>query len=58
LLPVVGVEISLLLLLGLSYRRFGLWYGNSAKWFILVPMWAAGLYLLFDSLTTFLPSSF
>lgn len=57
LLPAVGVEICLLLLLGLSYRRFGFWFGRTGKWVILVPLWAAGLYLLFDSLTTFLPAT-
>ncbi len=57
LLPAVGVEVCLLLLLGLSYRRFGFWYGTTGKWFILVPLWVAGLYLLFDSLTTFLPAT-
>ena len=57
LLPVVGLEVCLLLLLGLSYRRIGVWFGSTAKWFILVPVWAAGLYLVFDSLTTFLPST-
>jgi len=57
LLPAVGVELCLLLLLGLSYRRFGFWLGRTGKWFILVPVWAAGLYLLFASLTSFLPET-
>ena len=57
LLPVVGIEVCLLLLLGLSYRRIAVWFGSTGKWFILVPVWAAGLYLLFDTLTTFLPST-
>ncbi len=58
MLPAVGVEVCLLLLLGLSYRRFNGWFGNIGKWFILVPVWSAGLYLLFASLTTFLPETF
>jgi len=57
LLPVVGVEVCLLLLLGLSYGRIAAWFGSTGKWFILVPLWAAGLYSVFDSLTTFLPST-
>ena len=57
LLPAVGVEVCLLLLLGLSYRRFVFWFGTTGKWIILVPLWAAGLYLLFDTLTTFLPAT-
>ncbi len=31
LLPAVGVEVCLLLLLGLSYRRFGLWFGQQRQ---------------------------
>ena len=57
LLPAVGVEVCLLLLLALSYRRFGAWFEAVGKWLILVPLWAAGLYLLFNTLTNFLPSS-
>jgi len=57
LLPAVGVEVCLLLLLGLSYRRFGAWFEAIGKWFILVPLWAAGLYLLFSTLTDFLPAA-
>jgi sortase A len=57
LLPTVGIEICLLLLLGLSYRRFNDWFGHMSRWIVLVPLWVAGLYLLFDSLTKFLPAS-
>jgi len=57
LLPTVGVEVCLLLLLALSYRRFGIWFEATGKWFILVPLWAAGLYLLFGTLTHFLPAA-
>ena len=57
LLPAVGIEVCLLLLLGLSYRRFDLWFGRTGKWVVLVPLWAAGLYLLFASLTGFLPET-
>jgi len=57
LLPAVGVEVCLLLLLALSYRRFGVWFEATGKWLILVPLWAAGLYLLFGTLTGFLPAA-
>ncbi len=57
LLPAVGVEMCLLLLLALSYRRFDIWFEATGKWFVLVPLWAAGLYLLFGTLTEFLPSA-
>jgi hypothetical protein len=58
LLPAVGVEVCLLLLLALSYGRFGIWFSGFGKWFVLVPLWAAGLYLLFTTLTNFLPAAF
>jgi LPXTG-site transpeptidase (sortase) family protein len=57
LLPAVGLEVCLLLLLALAYRRFGTWFGGTEKWLILVPLWAAGLYLLFGTLTHFLPAA-
>jgi sortase A len=57
LLPAVGVEVCLLLLLALSYRRIGTWFQGIGKWFVLVPLWAAGLYLLFTSLTSFFPAA-
>ena len=57
LLPAVGVEVCLLLLLGLSYRRFDYWFERTGKWIVLVPLWIGGLYLLFDTLTKFLPAS-
>jgi sortase A len=58
LLPTVGIEVCLLLLLALSYRRFDIWFETAGKWLILVPLWAAGLYLLFTTLTGFLPAAF
>lgn len=57
LLPAVGIALCLLVLLGMSNRRIGVWFGSRAKWVILVPIWAAGLYLLFSLLTTFLPAT-
>jgi LPXTG-site transpeptidase (sortase) family protein len=57
LLPLVGIEACLLVLLGLSYRRFDGWFGRRSKWVILIPVWAAGLYLLFGTLTAFLPAT-
>ena len=57
LLPAVGVAVCLLLLLALSYRRFDTWFETIGKWLILVPLWAAGLYLLFTTLTGFLPAA-
>ena len=58
MLPLVGIEVCLLMLLGLTYGRFDGWFGRIGKWFILVPVWAVGLYLLFNSLTMFLPATY
>ena len=58
LLPALGVVVCLLLLLALSRRQFSIWFKGFAMWVVLVPLWAAGLYLLFDTLTRFLPPSF
>ncbi len=57
LLPVVGISVCLLLLLALSYRWFNRFFDTTGKWLILVPLWAAGLYLLFTTLTNFLPAA-
>ena len=57
LLPIVLLEVGLLSLLGVGNRRFRGWYGGSGRWLILLPVWAAGLYLLFQSLTSLLPPS-
>lgn len=57
-LPAVAFVLALLVLLGIAYKRFDGWFGKHGKWFILVPVWAAGLYLLFTSLVTFLPDTF
>jgi sortase A len=56
-LPVVVLELGVLLLLGLSNRRFTAWFGRSGRWMILAPIWAGSLYLLFNTLTSFLPTS-
>ena len=58
LLPLVGIEAGLLMLLGLSNRYFTVWFGRSARWVILVPLWICGFYVLFQTLTTFLPASY
>ncbi len=57
LFPVVVLEMGVLLLLGLSNRRFSAWYGGAARWLILVPLWGVALYALFGTLSAFLPSS-
>jgi LPXTG-site transpeptidase (sortase) family protein len=56
-LPIVVLEAGVLVLLGLSYRRFGVWFEGVSRWIILTPIWIAGLYLFFESLATFLPAA-
>jgi LPXTG-site transpeptidase (sortase) family protein len=58
LLPVVVLEAGVLLLLGLSNRRFAGWFGRIGRFAVLTPIWAAGLYLLFGTLIKFLPATF
>jgi LPXTG-site transpeptidase (sortase) family protein len=58
LLPVAILEAGVLMLLGLSNRRFASWYGGVGRWFVLAPIWAAALYALFSTLVNFLPSTF
>jgi sortase A len=55
--PIVILEAGALMLLGLSNRRLSAWYGKVGRWLILTPFWVAGLYLLFQSLATFLPAA-
>jgi sortase A len=55
LLPLVLMEMGLLALLGLSNRRLAGLYGLLGGWLILTPIWIAGFYILFQTLTNFLP---
>jgi sortase A len=57
LLPYVALELGFLLLLALSNRRLAQLFGRSGRWLILSPLWIAGLYVLFQSLASFLPTA-
>ncbi len=57
LLPIVFLEIVLLVLLGLTNRRWAKILGRESKWLILVPIWATLIYLLFPTLSNFLPAA-
>ncbi len=57
LLPFVAFELGFLLLLGLSNVRLCAIFGSFGRWLILSPLWIAGLYVLFQSLSNFLPSA-
>jgi sortase A len=56
--PIVGAVLIALILLGLANRRLRAQFGPVGQWIILTPIWLAGLYLLFVTLTSFLPASF
>ena len=57
LLPLVLLEGALLVLLGLTASRLSRLYGRVGRWLILAPIWAAAIYALFQTLTTFLPAA-
>jgi sortase A len=57
LLPLVLLEVALLVFLGLTNRRWARILGRESKWLILVPIWAALVYLLFGTLSNFLPAA-
>jgi sortase A len=57
LLPVAVLEAGVLMLLGLSNSRFSAWFGGVGRWFILAPLWGAGLYVLFSTLIMLLPAT-
>ena len=57
LVPLVALEFAGLVLLGLAYRKMSKVYGRDGRWLILVPVWIALLYALFETLTNFLPAA-
>jgi sortase A len=57
LLPIVVLEAGFLMLFGLTNRRFTTWFGGVGRWCVLVPLWAVGLYVLFETVTSFLPAT-
>jgi hypothetical protein len=57
LLPVVFLEIALLVVLGLTNRRWSAILGRESRWVVLVPIWAALLMLLYMTLSNFLPAA-
>jgi len=57
LLPLVLAEVGVLVALGLGNRRLAAFYGPVGGWLILTPIWVAGFYALFQTLTNFFPPS-
>ena len=56
-LPAVGVVALVLILLGLAYRRAAPVLRRVVTVVLFIPLWAAGIYLLFLALTYFLPTT-
>ncbi len=56
-IPIVLLELAFLVALGLLFRRLGRWLGRFGQVALLLPLWAVGLYVLFQSLTSLLPPS-
>ncbi len=57
LLPLLFLEIGLMVALGLAFSRMTKVYGHEGRWLILVPIWAAALLALFETLISFLPAA-
>jgi sortase A len=57
LLPLVAVEVALLVALGLTNRRWASYLAGETKWLILLPIWLGLIYLLFSTLSNFLPAA-
>ena len=57
LFPLVLLEVGLLVVLGLTNHRWSRILGREGRWLVLVPIWAAMLFILFETLTNFLPAA-
>jgi len=57
LIPLVLLELGLLVALGLLNGRLARFFGREGRWLVLVPIWLALLFALFQSLTSFLPAA-
>jgi sortase A len=57
LAPVVLIELALVVALGLANRRLSRTYGRAGRWLILIPVWTALVFALFQTLTNFLPAA-
>ncbi|HMK63695.1 MAG TPA: sortase [Acidimicrobiales bacterium] len=56
-LPLALVVAAVLVGLGIGHRRLTNMLGKGMRWLVLVPIWAAGVYLLFETLTSLLPNT-
>ena len=56
-LPLVLLLVALLVVLGLTNRRWSRILGRESRWLVLVPIWTALIYALFETLSNFLPAA-
>ncbi len=56
-IPIVLLLAALLIGLGLANRRARHIYGRMGRWLVLTPVWVAGLFFLFESLSRLLPAN-
>ncbi len=56
-LPLVGVLVLAMIVLGLVDSRLASYLGRRARWIIVAPVWIAALYVLFGQLTALLPTA-
>ena len=57
-LPPVLAIFGVMVLLGLANKRSAKYFGRQSRWLILIPIWVATTYLLFELLTSLLPATF
>jgi sortase A len=57
LIPLVLIELGLLAALAVFNGRLARLFGREGRWLILVPIWMALIFALFQSLTSFLPAA-
>ena len=56
-IPLVLLLVALVVALGLTNRRWSRILGREARWLVLVPIWTALIYALFETLSNFLPAA-
>jgi sortase A len=56
-LPAALLILALLAVLGMANYKSEMYLGKRLKWLVLAPLWVAGVYLLFETLTSLLPAT-
>jgi sortase A len=56
-LPIVLLILALLVVLGVATERAKKYLGRHVRWIVIVPLWVAGMYMLFVHLGNLLPAA-